>query len=99
MDYLVGTYRMNDDKCSATIQHAIQVGYRLIDTASVYRNEEYIGHALQQVYKEDLTLKRGSFWITTKICTLYCDCVVYSYFGWISEMPLFVRVNASIQLN
>lgn len=40
-------------------------GYRHIDTASLYGNEEAIGEALQQCFKEGI--KREDLFITTKL--------------------------------
>jgi len=47
---------------SAVIDH----GYRHIDTARCYRNEECIGEALQSIFKEG-KIKREELFITTKI--------------------------------
>ena len=33
----LGTYRLTDAACTNTVQEAVRLGYRLIDTAAVYR--------------------------------------------------------------
>ena len=45
---------------------AIKYGYRHIDTAAVYRNEDGVGRALKRIY-EDTDLKRSDLTITTKL--------------------------------
>ena len=39
-----GVYQIDDLKeCERVVSEAIEVGYRLIDTAQIYRNEEAVG--------------------------------------------------------
>ena len=41
-----GVFRIADsEQCEETVVQAIQAGYRLIDTASAYENEEAVGRA------------------------------------------------------
>lgn len=43
----LGTWQIADEtNCINTIKTALSLGYRLIDTASAYLNEEFIGKAL-----------------------------------------------------
>src|SRR3979490_1030459 len=42
----LGTYRMQGDVCRAAVESALSLGYRHIDTAEMYANEESIGAAL-----------------------------------------------------
>ena len=57
MDYLLsqglriprlglGTFRMQGDVCRAAVESALSIGYRHIDTAEMYGNEEAIGAAI-----------------------------------------------------
>lgn len=58
-----GVYQMRDAaECEQSVLEAIRVGYRLIDTAAVYGNEEAVGRAIQRsgVAREEL-------FITTKL--------------------------------
>ncbi|MGB3330225.1 MAG: aldo/keto reductase, partial [Thermomicrobiales bacterium] len=58
-----GVYQIADlDQCEQSVVDAIQAGYRLIDTAAAYGNEEAVGRAIQRagVPREDL-------FITTKL--------------------------------
>ena len=38
----LGTCGLKDDICKESIFNALESGYRLIDTASIYRNEIFI---------------------------------------------------------
>ena len=42
----LGTFRMQGDACRAAVESALSLGYRHIDTAEMYANEEAIGAAL-----------------------------------------------------
>lgn len=58
-----GVYQIKDPaQCEQAVLDAISVGYRLIDTAASYGNEEAVGHAIRKcgVPREDL-------FITTKL--------------------------------
>eukprot|EP00757_Euglenozoa_sp_SAG-D1_P014324 gene14323-4213_t len=35
-----GTWKLKDDECYDAVKAALETGYRLIDTAQVYGNEE-----------------------------------------------------------
>ena len=59
----LGVYKMNGPgEAEYAIEHAAAIGYRLIDTASVYKNEDAVGDALAF-----LTVPRGEMFITTKV--------------------------------
>lgn len=57
-----GVYQIHRSDCTAACLCAISSGYRHIDTAQVYQNEEEVGHALQQC-----NLPRKDLFVTTKI--------------------------------
>lgn len=46
--------------------HAIESGYRHIDTAALYRNEEQVGEAIAEVINRGI-VTREDLWITTKV--------------------------------
>ena len=62
----LGTYNMNSQEAEDMSFAAIKYGYRHIDTAAVYRNEDGVGRALKRIY-EDTDLKRSDLTITTKL--------------------------------
>lgn len=42
----------NKEECRRSVLDAIRVGYRLIDTAASYTNEDTVGEAVREVLKE-----------------------------------------------
>lgn len=59
----LGVYKAeNNTEIEQAILHAIEDGYRLIDTASVYKNEDGVGRAVLAS-----SLKREELFLTTKI--------------------------------
>src|SRR5258708_1023872 len=58
----LGTFRMQGDVCRAAVESALSLGYRHIDTAEMYGNEDAIGAALAaaRISREDLH-------VTTKV--------------------------------
>ncbi|MCI7678207.1 MAG: aldo/keto reductase [Streptococcus orisratti] len=58
-----GVFQIPDlGECERVVSEAIEVGYRLIDTAQAYGNEEAVGKAVQKS-----GLPREDFFITTKV--------------------------------
>ncbi|WP_289128663.1 aldo/keto reductase, partial [uncultured Clostridium sp.] len=57
-----GVYQISKEECEACVLDAIKVGYRLIDTAQSYFNEEAVGKAI-----EKCGVPREELFITTKI--------------------------------
>ncbi|OMJ09508.1 Prostaglandin F synthase [Smittium culicis] len=65
----LGTLQVTDKNAlKAIVKDSIKVGYRHIDTASVYNNEDMIGEVLQEIFSdESFGVKRGDIWITSKL--------------------------------
>ena len=58
-----GVFQVKDlDECERSVRDAIDVGYRLIDTAQSYGNEEAVGKAIK-----NSNVKREELFITTKL--------------------------------
>lgn len=53
-----GVFRVNPDECERCVSDALNVGYRLIDTAQAYGNEEGVGRAWRKsgIARKDLFL-------------------------------------------
>ena len=53
-----GTWQLNGKTCETAVGQALDIGYRLIDTAQIYRNEEAVGNAIAKssIAREDLTI-------------------------------------------
>jgi 2,5-diketo-D-gluconate reductase A len=54
-----GTYQIPDEDAGDLVQTAVAAGYRLIDTASIYRNENGVGAGRRAA--------GDRFWLTTKL--------------------------------
>jgi 2,5-diketo-D-gluconate reductase A len=57
-----GTYGLSGDVCQRSVVDAISAGYRLIDTAKVYGNEEAVGRAIKQS-----GIDRKQLFVTSKL--------------------------------
>lgn len=63
----LGTFRVeNNDDCTKAVKYAIENGYRSIDTAKVYGNEEKVGQGIKEGL-ESTGLKREDLFITSKL--------------------------------
>ncbi len=57
-----GVYQVTQGECERCVRDALEVGYRHIDTAQSYFNEEQVGAAI-----EASGIDRGDIWLTTKV--------------------------------
>ena len=64
----LGTWLIDNEKVGTVVKNAIEVGYRHIDTAQAYENEEGIGKALKEI-----NIPREELFITTKVRAEYKD--------------------------
>lgn len=58
----LGVWKATNDQARQAVREAFEVGYRAIDTAAIYENEEGVGAGLQ-----DAALPRESYFVTTKV--------------------------------
>jgi 2,5-diketo-D-gluconate reductase B len=58
----LGTFRLQGDACRAAVESGLALGYRHIDTAELYGNEEAIGAAMAAVQ-----VARNELHVTTKV--------------------------------
>ena len=57
-----GVYQVDPAECERCVLDAISVGYRSIDTAQAYKNEEGVGNAIVKC-----GVTRGELFFTTKV--------------------------------
>jgi 2,5-diketo-D-gluconate reductase A len=57
-----GTNTLNESNCASCVLDAISAGYRLIDTATIYRNEQFVGEGIKKS-----GIKREELFITSKL--------------------------------
>ncbi len=58
----LGVYDMHNKEAEQAVLDALEIGYRLIDTASMYGNEKEIGNAIRKS-----GIKREEIFVTTKL--------------------------------
>ena len=58
----LGVFKVDDDVCEQIVLDALEVGYRHIDTAMIYRNEAAVGHAIAKS-----GIDRDELFVTTKL--------------------------------
>ena len=57
-----GVYQVSNEECERCVLDAIDVGYRSVDTAQAYHNEEAVGKAI-----EKCGVPRSELFLTTKV--------------------------------
>ncbi len=60
----LGVYNMHGNEAEQAVLDSLEIGYRLIDTASLYNNETEIGNAVKKS-----SLPRDQIFVTTKVAT------------------------------
>jgi len=58
----VGVFKVDDEVCEQVVADALEVGYRHIDTAMIYRNEGAVGRAIAKS-----GIPRDELFVTTKL--------------------------------
>ncbi len=58
----LGVYKIPDDEAAAAVGHALEVGYRHVDTAALYRNERGVGRGIRES-----GIDRDDVFVTTKV--------------------------------
>lgn len=77
-----GVFKVTDkEECKQSILTAIRTGYRLIDTAAVYGNEDAVGEAVREAIAEGLCTREELF-ITSKL--------------WVQDMANYDMAKAAI---
>ncbi len=62
----LGTWKSKTGEVSASVYEAIRVGYRHIDAAWVYKNQDEVGEGIQRAVAEGI-VKREEVWVTSKL--------------------------------
>jgi len=58
----IGLWQAKDADATKAVEYAIKAGYRHLDSAAAYGNEDYVGKGIANV-----TLPRSTYWITSKL--------------------------------
>nr|QFR37197.1 aldo-keto reductase [Cyberlindnera americana] len=67
----LGTWKAGPEECYDAVKSALNAGYRHIDTARIYLNEDSVGRAINDFLEESEDIQRSDLFITTKISP--CD--------------------------
>ncbi|KAH8691157.1 putative glycerol dehydrogenase [Talaromyces proteolyticus] len=70
----LGTWQASADEIQRSVYHAIEVGYRHIDTALAYQNEEDVGKGIKAAIDAGLVTREQLF-VTTKLWNVYANRV------------------------
>ena len=57
----IGTYRLSQNEAENSVYWALRDGYRLIDTAHIYGNEEGVGKGIKRAISEGLVTREEIF--------------------------------------
>ncbi len=78
-----GVFQVTDkEECKQSVLSAIRTGYRLIDTAAVYSNEDAVGDAIREAIEEEICTREELF-ITSKL--------------WVQDMANYDMAKAGIE--
>lgn len=78
-----GVFQVRDkEECKASVLTAIRAGYRLIDTAASYTNEDAVGEAVREAIAEGICTREELF-ITSKM--------------WVQDMQNYDTAKAAIE--
>lgn len=58
----LGTWEVTGRDCYDAVRDALDIGYRHVDTAAAYGNEQEVGRAIA-----DSSVERGDLWLTSKV--------------------------------
>ena len=64
----IGCFTLSNEQAENSVYWALRDGYRLIDTARIYGNEEGVGRGIQRAIDEGLVTRKEIF-VTTKMWT------------------------------
>lgn len=62
----IGTFQISDKDAENSVYEALKMGYRMIDTANAYMNEEGVGRGLKRAIDEGIA-KREDVFLSTKL--------------------------------
>ena len=108
----MGTWQLNEYQCTDIVKKGLEMGYRLIDTAQIYQNEEYVGAAIEQssvprdeiflvskVWKDNLDPQEVIDSTQVSLEKLRTDCIDLMLIHWPNEsVPLAETLGALEEL-
>ena len=67
----IGTFMISPEDTEKSVYAALKLGYRMIDTANAYMNEEAVGKALAKAFAEGIVTREEVFVSTKLWATMY----------------------------
>lgn len=64
----IGTYALSSTQAENSVYWALKAGFRLIDTARIYGNEDGVGRGIRRAFSEGI-VSRDEIFVTTKMWT------------------------------
>lgn len=65
-----GTWKISQETCAANVYKALKCGYKLLDCASCYANQEQVGEAIVKAI-DDKIITRKDIFVTSKLWNTY----------------------------
>ena len=62
----IGTFMISPEDTEKSVYAALKLGYRMIDTANAYMNEEAVGKALKRAVNDGIVAREEVF-VSTKV--------------------------------
>ena len=66
----LGTWKSKPGEVVAAVKYALQIGYRHLDCAFVYGNENEVGQGIKEAM-EEFSIPRKDIWITSKLWSAF----------------------------
>eukprot|EP00477_Mikrocytos_mackini_P000033 GAHX01000033.1.p1 GENE.GAHX01000033.1~~GAHX01000033.1.p1 ORF type:complete len:341 (+),score=70.20 GAHX01000033.1:46-1023(+) len=82
----IGTWKYQGDDCVQSVYQALQIGYRHIDCAFSYGNQDFVGKAIKQFLNENTHVKRSDLFITCKLWNSQHDDVEAAVMTCLEEL-------------
>lgn len=79
----LGTWLSKPGEVGKAVEQALKNGYKLIDCARMYHNEDEIGQTLERCFKEGV-VKREDIFITSKLW--FVKSIYYNVVKWVHQV-------------
>lgn len=67
----LGLWMMSLENCENAVYNSIKLGYRMLDSAEIYRNEKETGRGIARALKEGICKREELFVVSKLWCTFH----------------------------